>query len=348
MQPEPSKSSLSTKTFAGIYALILVAALGSMWFVHDQYGKEQPSKGSANAPKSFFDQVSLNAKLLLKPGSSPEEQIRYYTDYIRAYPANPDGYERRGMAYMTSKLWPEAESDFSQAVKLDKKNWFALRQRAIARKALHEFEAALKDFHLSNIDVETGRTHINWEKVFKKDGDRSLVCFHNTRSYWSTAYSPKTNSLYVPYHDSCLDMTANEKNKQGWGPRRAVMRPGSDPKKYLQIAKINLSTGKIDNIYSQPQPGNGSILATAGDLLFWGDMNRRFRAFDAESGKVLWEIVLGGMVQTSTIAYSVNGKQYVAVFTGDGQSGTAGPIALAKLKAVRGHNAIYVFALPDR
>jgi alcohol dehydrogenase (cytochrome c) len=212
----------------------------------------------------------------------------------------------------------------------------------------HPFPLDVKDFHLSNIDVETGRTHINWDKVFKKDGDRSLVCFHNTRSYWSTAYSPKTNSLYVPYHDSCLDMTANEKNKQGWGPRRAVLRPGADPQKYLQIAKVNLTTGKIDNIYSQPQPGNGSILATAGDLLFWGDMNRRLRAFDAESGKVLWEIVLGGMIQTSTITYSVNGKQYVAVFTGDGQSGTAGPIALAKLKAVRGHNAIYVFALPDR
>ena len=211
----------------------------------------------------------------------------------------------------------------------------------------HPFPLDIPEFHLSGIDVETGRTHINWNSVMKKDGDRILVCFHNTRSYWSTAYSPKTNSLYVPYHDSCLDMTANEKNKQGWGPRRAVMRPGADPQKYLQIAKINLSTGKMENIFSQPQPGNGSILATAGDLLFWGDMNRRFRAFDAETGKVLWEIVLGGMVQTSTITYSVNGKQYVAVFTGDGQSGTAGPIALAKLRAVRGHNAIYVFALPD-
>jgi alcohol dehydrogenase (cytochrome c) len=212
----------------------------------------------------------------------------------------------------------------------------------------HPFPLDVKDFHLSGIDVETGRTHINWDKVFKKDGDRSLVCFHNVRSYWSTAYSPKTNSLYVPYHDSCLDMTANEKNKQGWGPRSAVLRPGADPKKYLQIAKINLSTGKMENIYSQPEPGNGSILATAGDVLFWGDMNRRFRAFDAVTGKVLWEIVLGGMIQTSTITYSVNGKQYVAVFTGDGQSGTAGPLRLAKMKGVRGHNAIYVFALPER
>jgi len=55
------------------------------------------------------------------------------------------------------------------------------------------------------------------------------------------------------------------------------------------------------------------------------------------------------MIMNSTITYAVNGKQYVMVFTGGGQSVTAGPLALAS-KAVPspviGHNAIYVFALP--
>jgi len=49
----------------------------------------------------------------------------------------------------------------------------------------------------------------------------------------------------------------------------------------------------------------------------------------------------------STITYAVNGKQYVAVMTGEGQSGTAGLLAqVPGLKFPRGHNAIYVFALP--
>ena len=43
-------------------------------------------------------------------------------------------------------------------------------------------------------------------------------------------------------------------------------------------------------------PGNGAMLATAGNLVFHGDMNRRFRAFDAETGKKLWEAILGGNV----------------------------------------------------
>jgi alcohol dehydrogenase (cytochrome c) len=202
------------------------------------------------------------------------------------------------------------------------------------------------NYNVGNIDVATGRTEINWDLVFKKEGERKTICFHNTKSYWSTAYDPRRNALYIPYHDACLDMTADSRNVMGMGPRGGMVRPGSDPKKFLTIAKVDLSTGKVDRIYSQPESGNGSALVTAGDLLFWGDMNRRFRAFDSDNGKILWETVLGGIIQTSTIAYAVNGKQYVAVFTGDGQSGTATPARLTGVTTVRGHNEIYVFALP--
>jgi len=132
------------------------------------------------------------------------------------------------------------------------------------------FPLDVPEFHISNIDVDTGRAHINWNSVMKKDKDRILVCFHNTRGYWSTAYHPGKNALYIPYHDACLDMTANSANPQGWGPRRAVMRPGSDPKTFSSIAKVDLSTGRITRIHTQPAPGNGSALVTAGDLLFLG------------------------------------------------------------------------------
>ena len=104
----------------------------------------------------------------------------------------------------------------------------------------------------------------------------------------------------------------------------------------------------MEVIHSQPEPGNGSALVTGGNLLFWGDMNRRLRAFDAATGKVLWQTIVGGIVQTSTITYAIAGRQYVAVLTGDGQSGTAGPIGVTKMPTVRGHNAVYVFALPAK
>ena len=205
------------------------------------------------------------------------------------------------------------------------------------------------NINMNHIDLESGRTRVNPDKLFKKDGDKILGCYHNTRGLWSIAYNPKNNSLYVPFQDQCLTMTANLTAKAGWGPRTGVMRPGIDPKNFMNLAKIDLSTGEMRVLHSQPQPANGSALITAGDLVFWGDLNRRFRAFDADTGKVLWESVVGGMVMTSTITYSVNGKQYVLINTGEGQSVTAGPLNLTKAampKAIRGHNSVVAFALP--
>lgn len=215
----------------------------------------------------------------------------------------------------------------------------------------HPFPYDNPDLNMNEINLETGQTHVNVDKLFKKDGDKILGCFHNTRGLWSIAYHPKKNSLYVPFQDQCLSMTANAKAKLGWGPRVGVMRPGIDPNKFMNLAKIDLATGEMKVLYSQPQPGQGSALVTDGDLVFWGDANRRFRAFDADSGKVLWETVVGGIVMTSTITYAVNGKQYVAVLTGDGQSVTAGPLGITKKSMatpVRGHNSVVVFALPEK
>ena len=110
-----------------------------------------------------------------------------------------------------------------------------------------------------------------------------------------------------------------------------------------------METGVIEPFHAQRNPTNGAVLATAGDLIFWGDMNRRFRAFDAVSGEILWENIVGGVVQNSTITYAVDGRQYVAILTGDGVSHTGAKLALVpELKTARRHNAVYVFALPQK
>ena len=205
------------------------------------------------------------------------------------------------------------------------------------------------NINITVVDVKTGRTGVNPEKLFKKDGDTILGCYHNTRGLWQIAYHPGKNSLYVPFHDQCLSMQAANSSATGYGRRTGVLRPGSDPNKYMGIAKIDVATGEMKVIYSQPQPTNGSALTTAGDLVFFGDLNRRLRALDADSGKVLWEGVVGGMIINSTISYAVNGKQFIMVFTGAAQSATTGPLGLTEKvmpAPVMGHNAIYVFALP--
>ena len=206
------------------------------------------------------------------------------------------------------------------------------------------FPFDVPEFHIADVDVETGQSYPNFDLGFQEPGERHLICFHNTRSYWATAFHPGTNSLYVPYLDNCLDMTAA--GPDGPEVRLSVPRPGSDPDTIAGLAKVNVTTGRIDLIYSGPAPGNGAVLATAGNLVFWGDLDRRFRAFDAETGSLLWESILGGPVQNSTITYAVNGRQYLAVMTGEGLL-TARLINQAALEPGRGHNAIYVLALPE-
>ena len=104
-----------------------------------------------------------------------------------------------------------------------------------------------------------------------------------------------------------------------------------------------METGEIQHIYKGRAPGNGAALATAGDVVFWGDLDQKFRAFDAVTGKILWETTLGGSINNSTITYAVNGKQYIAVMSGEGLL-TGGLIGQAGIQPARRHNEIYVFA----
>jgi alcohol dehydrogenase (cytochrome c) len=202
------------------------------------------------------------------------------------------------------------------------------------------------NFLISKIEPKTGKVFINQDDMFKHPGDHRLICYWNTRSYWPTAYSPQHNALYVPYLENCLDMTAADPAKQQREIRGGKIAPGADLATWQGLMKVNASTGEMTPIFKEHAPSNGAVLATAGDLIFWGDLDHMFRAFDADSGKVLWEQKLNGPVQNSTITYAVNGKQYVAVLTGVGLN-TAGIIDQAGIKPNRTYNALYVFALGD-
>jgi glucose dehydrogenase len=203
------------------------------------------------------------------------------------------------------------------------------------------------NFILSDIDVRTGATRINMDLVFKEPGDRHTICYYNTRSFWPTAYHPGLNSLFVPYVNHCLDMTAASGDD---GDRReSVIRPGTDQAKYAGLARIDMTTGDIHHFNEGRVGGNGAMLVTAGDVVFWGDIMQVLHAFDAESGEVLWESEpLGAPIQTSTITYAVDGKQYVAVINSNAliapsRMGDIGGVTLPPHVG----NSINVFALPD-
>jgi alcohol dehydrogenase (cytochrome c) len=88
-----------------------------------------------------------------------------------------------------------------------------------------------------------------------------------------------------------------------------------------------------------------SLMSTAGGLLFGGDVNGRFRAYDLRSGAILWEINLGAPVNGYPATFAVAGKQYVAVSTG-GSGLALGLGRLAPEQKPGNGNQLFVFALP--
>lgn len=217
------------------------------------------------------------------------------------------------------------------------------------------FPGDVENFILEDIDVRDGTTYINRELILDEPGMHHIICFFNTRSYWPTSYHPGKNALYVPYIRNCLNMTAaapaTETTPAMPESRIGIPQPGIDPDEMNGLARVDMETGEITHWPTGRIPTNSSILTTSGNLVFWGDINRRYRAMHADTGEVLWETILGGPISTSNITYAVDGRQYVAVITGDNlahpglNTGTMGPVRL-NLRNGAGNNTIYVFALP--
>ncbi|MFA9475891.1 MAG: pyrroloquinoline quinone-dependent dehydrogenase [Filomicrobium sp.] len=90
--------------------------------------------------------------------------------------------------------------------------------------------------------------------------------------------------------------------------------PGSE--QFGNVTAVDYNTGKIKWQKKTPQPMMGGSLATAGGLVFTGEGDGWFRAYDAENGDVLWSFFAGAGVNAPPASYSVDGKQYIVVGAG--------------------------------
>jgi alcohol dehydrogenase (cytochrome c) len=82
------------------------------------------------------------------------------------------------------------------------------------------------------------------------------------------------------------------------------------------ISAVNYNTGKIAWQVKTEQPMIGGILATGGGLVFTGEGNGYFRAYDASDGKKLWEYQADAGVNAPPSSYTLGGKQYIVVGAG--------------------------------
>src|SRR6185503_5937744 len=203
------------------------------------------------------------------------------------------------------------------------------------------------------IDPKTGAKAIN-PRLIPGGGDAVMVCPHagGAKSWLPESYNPDTRAMFVPLVESCMDLTPVEAGGRGslsTGVRWTLRpRPDSDGQ-YGRLEAFTLDTRKVLWTHRQRAPMSTGVLATAGGVVFAGALDRVFAAYDDGTGRELWRVRLNDVPNSAPISFQVNGKQYIAVVTGNGgpQSATF-PALVPEIQNPPDRGAsIWVFELPD-
>lgn len=175
---------------------------------------------------------------------------------------------------------------------------------------------------VKTIDPKTG------ELIGRRDpvlGKETLICpwILGARSWNHGAYSPDTGLWYNNVMEACnVVVTAKQDPKKlglaelYYGVESAKMVPPPDREASGRFEARDPVSGKVKWSVSYAIPGLGCVLATAGGLVFNGDVFGTLNAYDADNGKVVWSFNMGSGVRGGIVSYAVNGKQYIVVSSG--------------------------------
>jgi alcohol dehydrogenase (cytochrome c) len=201
---------------------------------------------------------------------------------------------------------------------------------------------------ISGIDGGTGEVTVNAETLFTRINQSIVTCPGSTggKNWPAGAYSPLTNMMYMPLQNMCQTATTTTDQRDPSKVYGLTMQqriaPGTD--KVGTVWGISVETGQAVWKHEQ-RAGTLSVMTSGGGLVFGGDDNGRFRALDDKTGKVLWEVNLGAPVSGFPITYAVDGKQYVAVTTGNSLVANTALRLTPELKPGNAAN-VFVFTLP--
>jgi PQQ-dependent dehydrogenase (methanol/ethanol family) len=184
-------------------------------------------------------------------------------------------------------------------------------------------------------DLKTGLPEVEPSRVPHQGTVVRDICPSSTgaKDFSPSAFSPRTGLLYIPAHHTCMEYEAVEASYIAGTPylgANVKMYPGAENQGEL----IGWDVARAKKVWSVQDkfPIYSGILATAGDLVFWGSMDGVFHANDARSGKELYRLKLPSGIVGSPMTYlGPDGKQYVAIYSGVG--GWMGAVAFSNVSA---------------
>ena len=205
-------------------------------------------------------------------------------------------------------------------------------------------EAFVETTWATHIDIETGRPVEVPGARYETDTAYITPNAYGAHSWHAMSYSPQSGLAYIPaihlatnYSDLGFDIDGFQMQPfvGGFG----VNPLPADPPREYPASLIAWDPIRQQAAWEIPQQSgpNGGTLTTAGGLLFQGRADGRFIAYDAKTGKELWNFDMGLGMTAAPITYELNGKQYVSMLVGWG-GGAAGLGALFSTDKFSGSN----------
>jgi PQQ-dependent dehydrogenase (methanol/ethanol family) len=187
------------------------------------------------------------------------------------------------------------------------------------------------------VDLKTGVPDVDPTKMTHQGSVTMGICPSSTgaKEFVPSAFSPRTGLLYIPAHNTCMDYEGTEANYISGTPYLGAsvkMYPGAGGYQGELVAWDPVHARKVWGIKDTKFPIYSGVLATGGDVIFFGTMDGWFKAVDARSGAELWQFKTGSGIVGNPITYTgPDGKQYVAVYSGIG--GWMGAVAYPDISA---------------
>jgi alcohol dehydrogenase (cytochrome c) len=189
-----------------------------------------------------------------------------------------------------------------------------------------------------DIQVYAGVGNFNPNEPLKK------VCPSHLggNNYWPSSYSRKTRLIYIPALSNCASVTIDRErhNKErGWqgGVSTITDRWESD------LTAVDPVTQEVKKSIHLRYPNSSGTLSTAGGLVFLALLDGMVAAYDDTTLDELWKINLGTPFKAPPMTFEVNGKQYLAIASGGGESAKRRNANTPELRDLRNATVLYVF-----